>query len=200
MSLSLNGYWVSHSAARVCIAIPVAGGRIFETGLEELFRLKRERHLGDGEHGVAGNMSNLVWFISLVPIIAVFTKLDRLVSREMRKLAIAKASTPSTDGIQKKARENADEAFKEECLTVFQETVGNQIPYKAISSKSTEPCDRLIVLISRYLDQEGYESTLDDLIQITFDNVKEHVAKEASIVTAIAQKVSPSVKIKGSIE
>lgn len=35
--------------------------------------------------------------------------------------------------------------------------------------------------------KKGYENTLSDLIKLTFDHVSEHVAKEASIVSAIAQ-------------
>ena len=47
--------------------------------------------------------------------------------------------------------------------------------------------------------KKGYENTLSDLIKLTFDRVSEHVAKEASIVSAIAQRVNPGVKIDGSI-
>ncbi|CAG8778637.1 723_t:CDS:2, partial [Acaulospora colombiana] len=52
----------------ICFATPVAGGRIFETGVEEFLKLKNGGALGD------------------VPIIAVFTKFDELVDREDRNL------------------------------------------------------------------------------------------------------------------
>jgi DNA-binding protein YbaB len=49
------------------------------------------------------------------------------------------------------------------------------------------------------LAMEGYEDTLSDLIRVTFNNVYQHMAEEASVVSAIAQKVNPGVKIDGSI-
>ena len=49
------------------------------------------------------------------------------------------------------------------------------------------------------LVEEGYEETLSNLIKLTFDHVHEHVTKEASIVSAIAQKVNPGVNIDGCI-
>jgi hypothetical protein len=47
--------------------------------------------------------------------------------------------------------------------------------------------------------EEGYEDTLSNLIKLTFDHVREHVAGEASIVSAMAQKVNPGVNIDGCI-
>ena len=49
------------------------------------------------------------------------------------------------------------------------------------------------------LAEKGYEDTLDNLIKLTFRNVQEHVTEGPSIVSAIAQKVSPGVKIDASI-
>jgi hypothetical protein len=37
----------------------------------------------------------------------------------------------------------------------------------------------------------GYEYTLSNLVQLTFDLVRDKIAMEASVVTAIAQKVNP---------
>jgi len=47
--------------------------------------------------------------------------------------------------------------------------------------------------------ESGYEYTLSNLAQLTFDLVKDKIAMEASVVTAIAQRVSPSVTIDGCI-
>jgi hypothetical protein len=44
-----------------------------------------------------------------------------------------------------------------------------------------------------------FEDTLRDLVGLTFDSVKKHVAAEASVVTAIAQRINPQVKIDASI-
>jgi hypothetical protein len=46
---------------------------------------------------------------------------------------------------------------------------------------------------------EGFEDTLLDLVGLTFDSVNKHVAMAASIVSAIAQRINPEVKIAGSI-
>jgi len=48
--------------------------------------------------------------------------------------------------------------------------------------------------------EKGYEDALSKLIKLTYDHVREHVAREASIVSAIAQKVDPGVNIDASIE
>jgi hypothetical protein len=45
----------------------------------------------------------------------------------------------------------------------------------------------------------GYEATVDSLVKLTFLSVEKHVASEPSIVSAMAQQASPSVKIDGSI-
>lgn len=74
-------------------------------------------------------------YILLVPIIAVFTKLDALVAREQRILASAQGSQLGDEEIRSLARDNADKAFQEECLRIFQGTVGLQVPYKAVSSE-----------------------------------------------------------------
>lgn len=47
--------------------------------------------------------------------------------------------------------------------------------------------------------RKGYEDTLSNLIQLTFDLVKDKIPMEASVVTAIAQRVNPSVSIEGCI-
>ncbi|KAG8824273.1 hypothetical protein FRC19_002105 [Serendipita sp. 401] len=108
-----------------------------------------------------------------VPMIAVFTKFDELVVREDRR--------HDADLSEEELSELAEKAFERECLEPFRTKVGHQIPYNAVST------------------QEGYESTLTDLIRVTFENVQHHFGPEASIVTAIAQKASSIVKIEGCI-
>ena len=53
---------------------------------------------------------------------------------------------------------------------------------------------------SATLAKPGYEKTLSDLIKLTFNNVYEHVAQDASVLSAMAQKVDPNVKITASIK
>lgn len=75
-------------------------------------------------------------YISLAPIIAVFTKFDELVTREDRKLNAPEYDDLSEEELEKLAHSNANKSFESECLRVFQTTVGTQIPYKPVSSQS----------------------------------------------------------------
>jgi hypothetical protein len=47
--------------------------------------------------------------------------------------------------------------------------------------------------------RDKYEYTLSNLIKLTFDLVQDKFATEASVVTAIAQRVNPGVNIEGCI-
>jgi hypothetical protein len=49
------------------------------------------------------------------------------------------------------------------------------------------------------LAEANHEGTLKELVKLTFEHVSEHVAKEASTVTAMAQRVYPELKIRESI-
>jgi hypothetical protein len=47
---------------------------------------------------------------------------------------------------------------------------------------------------------KDYKESLVHLIQITEGHVYKHVAADASLVTSVAQRVDPGLKIKASIE
>jgi hypothetical protein len=147
----------------LCFAIPTAGGRIFETGVEEFLNLKKRGELGK------------------VPIIAVFTKYDKLYDREKRTLDESICEGKTDEEISQLVEQAADAALQKDCINPLKERVGEEVPYIAVSIG------------------EKFKATLSDLIKLTFDNVQKHVAHEASVVTAIAQKVNPGVKIDGSI-
>jgi hypothetical protein len=51
-----------------------------------------------------------------------------------------------------------------------------------------------------HLARAEYKELLAGLIKFTFDHVSEHVATEASVVSAIAQRADPGVKIDASIK
>ncbi|KIM30956.1 hypothetical protein M408DRAFT_327870 [Serendipita vermifera MAFF 305830] len=148
----------------LCCATPTAGGRILETGVEELLKLKKEGRLGE------------------VPIIVVITKYDALVAREDRLLNDSICNELNEEEISQLVNKRAQANLKTKCIEPLEKVVGVQILYRAVSVK------------------QRYKDTLADLIQLTFDNVRNHVAKEASVLTAIAQKVNPNVKVDGSIE
>ncbi|PVF95531.1 hypothetical protein CPB86DRAFT_875575 [Serendipita vermifera] len=105
-----------------------------------------------------------------VPVIAVFTKFDALVDRE------------EFEHGPQHARAKADEAVQKECIGPFREIVGEEIPSVAVSVT------------------EGYWETISQLIKVTVEKVERHVTGNASIVTAIAQRGNPGVKVDKSIE
>jgi len=47
--------------------------------------------------------------------------------------------------------------------------------------------------------RKGYEDKIDGLVELTYRSVEEHVSSEPSIVSAMAQRPNPSVKINASI-
>jgi hypothetical protein len=136
-----------------------------------------------------------------VPLIVVFTKYDKLVDREDMKFNESQREELSEDAISDKIKRKASLAFTEECIAPLKKRLGSQIPpYKEVSGK----CACFSCLIISYTDLfwlvgEGFENTVLDLVGLTFDSVNKHVATVASIVSAIAQKINPEVKIAGSI-
>ncbi|KIJ35988.1 hypothetical protein M422DRAFT_782383 [Sphaerobolus stellatus SS14] len=115
--------------------------------------------------------------LGTIPVIAVFTKYDQLIDRAEFEL--------HRQGIQGTSKEDIVERAKQElqeiCIKPFETSVGDKVPYITVSTG------------------EGYEQTVDDLVKLTFSSVEQHVASEPSITIAIAQKVSPRVKIDASI-
>jgi hypothetical protein len=115
--------------SRMCLETPVAGSRI-EAGDENFFRLKREGEFGSGTSKYSPLASRLIYLsLLLVPVIAVFTKYDALVNSKERKYG------------SKNARANAEEAFQRECISPFQEIVGDEIPFIAVSGKQPHSFD-----------------------------------------------------------
>jgi len=78
----------------------------------------------------------------LVPLIIVFTKYDKLVTREERAFDESQFEGLSEEEILERIKEKASAAFMDECITTFTEHLGPQIPpYKEVSSKA--PCSCL---------------------------------------------------------
>jgi hypothetical protein len=137
-----------------------------------------------------------------VPVIAVFTKYDLLVTRTKRNLDTSICAGLSPEQILELAKKEADAILQRDCVGPFDVVVEKQVPYMTVSSESN--CTTILSLSVEFLDtissaHEEYRDTLSKLIELTYSHVRKHVAEEASIVTAIAQKVSPGVKIDGSI-
>ncbi|RDB24100.1 hypothetical protein Hypma_008541 [Hypsizygus marmoreus] len=151
--------------SRLCFEIPTSGSRLFESGSERFLKMKISGELGD------------------VPIIAVFTKFDELVSSQEYDIAKDPSICEglSGDALTKLAAEKAAAKVQEECIKPFEEWVDRKVPHVTVS---TEP---------------NYRHMLLELIKVTYEDVYKYI-QEASIVTAIAQKVNPDVNIDASIE
>ncbi|KAL0947982.1 hypothetical protein HGRIS_010608 [Hohenbuehelia grisea] len=143
----------------LCIEIPCAGARVFETGDESFIKLD----------------------LGHVPVIVVFTKFDQLVDREEMKLSPDECAGLTPEEVLGLARAKATTAFEEICLEPLKQVVSKPPLWIKVSSET------------------GYQETLSALTKVTYDNVKNYVAEEASLVTAIAQRTSPDTKIYASI-
>lgn len=107
----------------LCISVPYAGGRIFETGDEKIFKLNRNK----------------------VPIIVVFTKYDLLVTTvraQLRKNGEGKGSA-----MDKKCQELAAKSYDENCVTPFKvltREVPESIPYTHVSISQPNTLTNLV--------------------------------------------------------
>jgi hypothetical protein len=136
-----------------------------------------------------------------VPLIIVFTKYDKLVDREDVTFNESQREELSEDAVLDLIKRRASSAFTEECIAPLEKRLGSRIPpYKEVSGKCVcRPCLTISYTHVLCSVDPGFEDTILDLVELTVNSVNEHVATVASIVTAIAQKVNPEVKIAGSI-
>ncbi|KDQ53308.1 hypothetical protein JAAARDRAFT_210003 [Jaapia argillacea MUCL 33604] len=171
----------------LCIATPIAGGRILETGDEKIFKLDR------------GN----------VPIIVIFTKCDMLVSKHRQQLCA------EYDGaeLDRKSKELARKEFDKICLLPLQQnkTKNRLIAYVPLSTKSGYE-DSLRTLAK--LTQDPMECTIpDEHRKSPFSfllfwrpsspkpspNDGYEVVDPAAIAFGAAQRVNSDLKIHNSI-
>ncbi|KAG2126214.1 hypothetical protein DEU56DRAFT_892029 [Suillus clintonianus] len=116
-----------------------------------------------------------------IPIVVVLTKYDMLIDRMNRTLDDETLEGLSEDAINKLLKKKADVELQELCFGPLEKFAGD-IPHAAISTT------------------EYHKDTLAPLIQMTENRVRQHVATEASVLTSIAQRVDPRLKIQASIE
>ncbi|CCM00986.1 uncharacterized protein FIBRA_03034 [Fibroporia radiculosa] len=114
-----------------------------------------------------------------IPLVLLFTKYDMLVERvcdDMEKEHDSKVMDDSDVKLQVESKLDAL------CIKPIEELTGRRdIPYIPVSN------------------EEGYENSLVKLVELTYKHVSKHVAEEASVVTAMAQRVDPKSKIVESI-
>lgn len=152
-------------AVWLCFQVPTAGGRVLETADEHFLKAKAHQ-----ENTLGG-----------VPIIAVFTQYDRLVSSIKFRYLRENKDSPRLE--QEAAEKRAEELFGEFCTRPLRDLVNEEdVPSLKVST------------------QKGYESTIDGLIKLTQDRVEEYVSEIAGVVAGIAQRASPSQKIETSIQ
>lgn len=117
-----------------------------------------------------------------IPVIVVLTKYDKLVDRMDRTLDETSLIGLSDKVIRGLAKNKAEAELQEICIRPLEKFAARDIPHVATST------------------HEGYQETLTHLIQITENCVGQHCALEAVVMTSIAQRVDPELKMMASIE
>jgi hypothetical protein len=106
-----------------------------------------------------------------------------------------KGSKPLAEDVKREA----DAIVKTTCSEPLEKVAGKVVANVAVSSESEANQSSILCIHIYIIVKSGYEYTLSNLVQLTFDLVKDKVAMEASVVTAIAQRVNPGVNIEGCI-
>ncbi|KAJ8483085.1 hypothetical protein ONZ45_g14726 [Pleurotus djamor] len=119
-----------------------------------------------------------------VPFVIVFTKFDKLVTQKLMNL---KRNPSRTNGRSNKqvlelARMDAEKAFEDICLGPLRSVIHGSLPPFIKVSNS-----------------DGYNSTLTQLVDLTYTNVEKYLTSEVSLISAIAQRISSDSKIYASI-
>ena len=92
----------------------------------------------------------------------------------------------------------AKKILNETCLAPFKKYEKQGIPHMAVSSMLIfdPPNSEAKVIVT---EERGHEQTLQALVELTTERVREQLPEVASIVLGVAQQVSPKVKIDPSI-
>lgn len=131
---------------------------------------------------------------SQVPIIIVFTKLDLLIDRvEGEAFEAGEDLEPSL--LEERIRDEVDKS----CIQPLKTIAGEDIPSIAISGKLILLDLSSAVLTICDIVAEGYESTVEQLLESTAGKVDRHVANEAALAAAMAQRANISLKLNSSI-
>ncbi|KAG1885421.1 hypothetical protein F4604DRAFT_1573546, partial [Suillus subluteus] len=117
-----------------------------------------------------------------VPVIVVFTKYDKLIDHMDRTLDESSLEGLSNNDIKKLVKNKAETELQKICIGPLKKFAGSDIPSATISTK------------------EEHKETLAHLIQETENRVHQHFVLEASVMTSIAQRADPGLKINASIE
>ena len=177
---------------RLCFQVPLVkhGERLMDRSTEQFLKEKR-KIVGDSELMVV--FCSSVVSLLLVPTIVVFTKYDRLVT--MMK---AKSST----GYESEATRYLDE----HCIQPIQKFTDEiDISHIAVSCEFYYG-HYYFMLTVILLAKQGQETGRENLMDLTFTKVSQHFTPKMGapspvpVVTMMAQRISPGLKIQGSIE
>ncbi|KZP07210.1 hypothetical protein FIBSPDRAFT_804213 [Athelia psychrophila] len=138
-------------AVWLCLPIPTTGGRILETGIEKFLKMKTSGKLGK------------------MPIIAVFTKYDLLLTRT-RRLG---SKDPGKD---------ADKALETTCIAPLRKLVKDGIPHSTVSNKQGHE-KTLQDLIELTKAEVG--KNLPDIAQIVL-GIAQQISPKGKIESSIA--------------
>lgn len=130
------------------------------------------------------HVQRLIKLVS-VPLIAVFTKYDLLLTSANRR-----------GGADPK--KYAEKMLTDTCIAPFKKYEKNGIPYMTVSSEASFILKFILKLI-RFPEERGHEQTLKDLVELTTAEVGKNLPEVAQIVLGVAQQISPKVKIEASI-
>ncbi|OJA15855.1 hypothetical protein AZE42_11214 [Rhizopogon vesiculosus] len=114
-----------------------------------------------------------------IPVVAVLMKYDKFMDRVDRTLNDNDLGGPSEDAVKDLVKKRADAELHDICAQSLKKL---GIPYAVVSTKET------------------HKEMIAHLIQITEERIRQHVASEASVITSIAQRIDPKLKMKTSIE
>ncbi|OAX33211.1 hypothetical protein K503DRAFT_775849 [Rhizopogon vinicolor AM-OR11-026] len=116
-----------------------------------------------------------------IPVVVVLTKYDKFMDHVERTLNDIDLDDLSEDAFRDRVRQRADAELHDICAQPLKKFVELDIPYATVSTKET------------------HKGMIARLIQITEERVCQHVASEASVMTSVAQRVDPKLKITTSI-
>ncbi|KAG0697501.1 hypothetical protein DFH29DRAFT_1003677 [Suillus ampliporus] len=117
-----------------------------------------------------------------IPVIVILTKYDMLVDRVDRTLNVPSLRQSGEDAIKKLIKKKVESELRDVCIRPLQKFAGRGIPHAVISTN------------------QDHRETVTNLIRMTEDHIRQHLAPEASMMTSIAQRVDPRLKINASIE
>ncbi|KAG2358937.1 hypothetical protein BDR07DRAFT_1416278 [Suillus spraguei] len=121
-----------------------------------------------------------------IPVVVVLTQYDMLIDRMERTIDETSLSILSNEAIKELAKTKAEAELQDICIEPLHRFAGLIFP-----------TSRSLCNIAACKD---HKETITHLIQITENCVGLHSTPEAAVMTSIAQRVHPGLKIKASIE